>query len=135
MQRSKVFYTNDKTELFEFFVYDVVNILTALPCFGFCLFDTVEQDPDYTIVSYPDLTSDEPLLTGTISLYLKYKTQENNILIDDSVVDPTWKILLNSINDFINKNELPFGQLVELNIIGLANMGMGYSVEALLDDK
>lgn len=88
-----------------------------------------KQDGLEEIVTYPDFCSKEPVSQGTTELVISINGET---FIDSDVVfvDPTWKQLLQEINNILKNTNLEGLILYGIVAIGLSKDGMGYKIEA-----
>lgn len=130
--RSTALYTMPKINPYGIMMEEVVGLLNNPPKFGFSIYDVIEQEEEQLIVCYPEIDSDEIVFNGEIQLYLRYGINNTRVPCNLSLENPTWKMLLNSVNDSIIDSKNNYSNLHNFDITGLLINGMGYQVEAIL---
>ena len=130
--RVPVQYANIKTNAFSVMRYEVESLLNKQPYFTFFVFDIVEQEGEEPIVSYADIESIEPVIRGETTLVINYINSGEIIPCLYKLVDPTWKDLLNGVNDTMIKANIKDAALQTFELTGLSEDGMNYTVEAIM---
>lgn len=111
---------------------EVKQVLNNPPMFGFGVLNIVEQEEQDPIVSYPEISSNEPVVSGSVDMDLNYALHGNIYSCVAPLESPTWKMLLDLINETIRELGLPYADLHTIDIVGLINEGMGYKLQAIL---
>lgn len=121
-----------KTNPFGIMVEEVRGLLDKPPSFKFFMFDIIEQENDESIVSYPDIECTEPLIGGETTLVINYINNNQLIQYPHKLKDPSWKTMLNAINEIMIESGISNAALQTIELVGLSEDGMGYTAEAVM---
>jgi hypothetical protein len=101
--------------------------------FEFCLYTVLDnEDPNYLMVTAPNIWSDEFLFEEEINLHINCPDDEMFVNTGKFLRNVTWMTLIKEINESISQTGLPYRKFVSLDLVGTYNQGMNYCVEAVL---
>lgn len=133
--RCPVQYLNTEINSFEGLQTITKTLLQNKKVFNFCIYEVATDDGNSVL--HPDILDPEPLLGTDTQIVINIPSVTSEPYVSTSIQDPTWKDVLNIINDMlicIGYDEHSNLSLQSLEIIGITQSGFGHFVQAVISD-